>query len=410
MTPRTRLVLAGFAALGLAASSASAFVHYRLLKDPRYTSVCDISSTVSCTEAYLSPYGSLFGVPVALLGVLWFAAVLGLLAWPAGGRDRRLAENVPGYVFALSTVGLGMVLYLAYGAFVALKVVCLFCVLTYVAVAGLFIVSGARTSFPLTSLPMRLIGDLRAIARRPVALAAIGIFLAAAGSAIAFFPKDTAPAPAPAASGAAAGAAAPAPAAALQQDQRSEVERWFDSQPRAIVPVDGGGAAVVIVKFNDYQCPPCGQTYRTYKPILAKYQAEAPGKVRFVSKDYPIDPECNRNTPGGSHFAACEAAVAVRLAREHNRAEALEDWLFANQPMLTPEAVRQAAREIGGVTDFDARYGAVLEQVRADIALGGLLGVRATPTFFINGVRVEGGLQAPYFDAIIAHELKKAGR
>lgn len=408
MTSRTRLALAGFAALGLAASSASTVVHYRLLKDPRYTSVCDISSTVSCTEAYLSPYGSLFGVPVALLGVLWFAAVLGLLALPAG-RDRRLAENLPGYVFALSTAGLAMVLYLAYGAFVALKVVCLFCVLTYIAVAGLFIVSGARTSFPLTSLPMRLIGDLRAAARRPVALVSVGIFLAAAGSAIAFFPKEPAPPAAAAASGPAAADTAPSPPA-LQQDQRSEVERWFDSQPRAIVPVDGGGAAVVIVKFNDYQCPPCGQTYRSYKPILAKYQAEAPGRVRFVSKDYPIDPECNRNTPGGGHFAACEAAVAVRLAREHNRAEALEDWLFANQPTLTPDAVKRAAREIGGVTDFEARYAAVLEQVKADIALGGLLNVRATPTFFINGVRVEGGLQAPYFDAIIAHELKKAGR
>lgn len=407
MTPRTRLVLASFAALGLVASSASAVVHYRLLLDPRYTSVCDISSTVSCTEAYLSPYGSIFGVPVALLGVLWFVAVAALLALPTGGRDRRLAENVPGYVFALSTVGLAVVLYLAYGAFVALKVVCLFCVLTYIAVAGLFIVSGARTSFPLTSLPMRLIADLRAAARRPVALVSIGMFLAAAGSAIAFFPKDTA---STSASETSSAAPAPAPATALQQDQRSEVERWFDSQPRAIVPVDGGGAAVVIVKFNDYQCPPCGQTYQTYKPILAKYQAEAPGKVRFVSKDYPIDPECNRNTPGGGHFAACEAAVAVRLAREHNRAEALEDWLFANQPMLTPEAVKRAAREIGGVTDFDARYAGVLEQVRADIALGGLLNVRATPTFFINGVRIEGGLQAPYFDAIIAHELKKAGR
>ena len=31
------------------------------------------------------------------------------------------------------------------------------------------------------------------------------------------------------------------------------------------------GAAVVIVKFNDYQCPGCGQTYRDYKPVLAKY-------------------------------------------------------------------------------------------------------------------------------------------
>jgi protein-disulfide isomerase len=52
----------------------------------------------------------------------------------------------------------------------------------------------------------------------------------------------------------------------------------------------------------------------------------------------------------------------------------------------------------------------VLQQVKTDTALGGLLGVRSTPTFFINGVRIDGGLASPVFDAIIAHELKKAGK
>ena len=38
-----------------------------------------------------------------------------------------------------------------------------------------------------------------------------------------------------------------------------------------IVPADAAGASVVIVKFNDYQCPPCRQTYELYKPIKAKW-------------------------------------------------------------------------------------------------------------------------------------------
>ena len=48
--------------------------------------------------------------------------------------------------------------------------------------------------------------------------------------------------------------------------------------------------------------------------------------------------------------------------------------------------------------------------MKADIALGNLLGVSATPTFFINGVKVQGGLQPQFFDAAIAYELKKAGK
>ena len=37
------------------------------------------------------------------------------------------------------------------------------------------------------------------------------------------------------------------------------------------MPVPADGAKVVIVKFNDYQCPACKLTYETYKQILAKY-------------------------------------------------------------------------------------------------------------------------------------------
>jgi uncharacterized membrane protein/protein-disulfide isomerase len=392
MTRRAYFLLLAFALLGLCASAASAWVHYQLLNDPLYSSFCDINSTVSCAQAYMSSYGSLFGTPVALFGLLWFVAVLGLLVAGRPGAG-RFSENVPGYVFALSTIGLAMVLYLAYGSFFVLQAVCIFCVLTYVAVIGLFVVSGAQTKFPMTSLPQRVLHDLRTAFATPVALAALVIFVAGAATAIAFFPKD---------SGAAAGAE-------VTQDERGEVERWFDSQPRTIVPVgDTKGAAVVIVKFNDYQCPPCKQTYLNYKPILMKYEAQAPGKVLFITKHFPIDPECNVNTPQGTHVLACEAAGAVILAQARNTHEQLEDWIFANQQSLTGEALKTAVKNLAGVPDYETKYSQTLAQIKSDIALGKLLGVSATPTFFINGVRVSGGLQPQYLDAIIAHELKKS--
>jgi protein-disulfide isomerase len=145
-----------------------------------------------------------------------------------------------------------------------------------------------------------------------------------------------------------------------------------------------------------------------YKPVLAKWQASRPGMVTLVTKDYPLEPECNVHAPGGQHLAACEAAVAVRLAREKGRADAMEIWLFDNQASMTPSLVREGAREIGRVTDFDSRYAATLDMVKADIALGAKSGVKATPTFFINGVRIP-GVKAEYFDAAIAYELKRAG-
>jgi protein-disulfide isomerase len=427
MSRRTRLLLWSFTLLGLIASSESAWVHHGLLTRAGFTSFCDINDTFSCASAYLSPYGSLFGVPVAVFGVAWFVAVAALLL--AARPGTATSENTPGYLLVMSTVGLGVILYLAWGAFVVLKTVCLLCLATYVAVIGIFLVSGSATAFPMSTIPARAWRDLRSALSSPVAVTAIVLLVAGVASAVAFFPREpqrsasplpglVAPAAAPAASPAStaeapqaaqSSAAAPASGATtLSSQEQAQLEQWLSQQSRSIVPVDGGGAPVVIVKFNDYQCPPCRQTNTDFKPILQKYAAQAPGKVKFLTKHFPLDPECNAATPNGPHQAACEAAAAVVLAKD--KGEILEGWLFANQATLTPMGVRVAARDVGGVQDFDGQYARALDQVRADIALGRLLNVQATPTFFVNGIPVRGGMPPHYFDALIALELKRAGK
>jgi protein-disulfide isomerase len=60
------------------------------------------------------------------------------------------------------------------------------------------------------------------------------------------------------------------------------------------------------------------------------------------------------------------------------------------------------------VKDFDARYAATLELVKADIAQGSQLQISGTPTFFLNGMRLP-GLRAEFFDAAIAWELRRVG-
>jgi uncharacterized membrane protein/thiol-disulfide isomerase/thioredoxin len=396
--PMSRWFL-GFAALGLGFSSASTWVHRRLLTDPTYVSVCDVNSTFSCSEAYTSQYGSMFGVPVALLGMLFFLFVIGLVV--LCGRSASAARNLPGYLFAASTLGLAMVLYLGYASYVILGTICLLCVGTYVAVIGLFLTSGAAAKDPMSSLPGRAVGDLKTLVRTPSALSAAVLFVVGALAAMTLFPGGTVSAEARADGQA---PAAPTPGAA----QLAEFEKWLASQPRDTVMVPTDGAAVVIVKFNDYQCPPCRQTYMEYKPIIARWAKQAPGKVKFVTKDFALERECNAAVSSDVHPAACEAAVAVRLAREKGKADAMEEWIFANQPTLTPAAVRQAARDVGGVQDMDARYAATLELVKGDTTQGAQLKVNSTPTFFMNGMRLP-GLRPEFFDAAIAWELKRVG-
>ena len=396
MSAKARALAFVFAFVGLGAMLTAAAVHYRLLSNPGYTSFCDINTTISCSQVYLSRYSTAYGVPLAVYGAIWFAGVLLLLAAAVVG-SQTLRESIPGYVFALSTAALAVVLYLAYVSFVVLKVYCVLCLATDVAVVGLFIVSGAATSFPMTTLHRRAFRDLRAAIASPLALIVAVLFLGGAASAVALFPREGSPQVASSGS-----------PVAQEADRRSEFTRWYTAQPRVPLVVPAEGAKVLIVDFSDFQCPYCSQAYISLKPIIDKFNGQQPNTVRIVMKDFPLDSKCNANVQnGGPHPSACEAAVAVRLAAPAKR-EALEDYMFHNQPAMTSETVRKWAREIGGVTDFDAKYAGTIEAVKGDIAFGHTLNVSATPTLFINGVKIAGVLAPQYLEQAITFELQRA--
>jgi uncharacterized membrane protein/protein-disulfide isomerase len=398
MKSRTPLLLS--ALLGLGASLTSSYVHYNLLVDRSFSSFCDVNATVSCTQAYLSSYGSFLGVPVALGGVFFFALVLAIAAL-SGRKTPQLGESAPAYIFALSTVALAFVIYLGYASFVVLHAVCILCVITYVSVIAIFLISGAATSFPMTTLPTRAGRDVRTVAASPVALGIAALFVVGAVTVIAAFPKE------PAADRAAA--TAPAEFPPLTPEQKVELEKWFDVQPKVDVPISSDGAKVLMVKFNDYQCPPCRLTYEAYGPLIAKWTKT--GQFKFVLKHFPLDSECNGGS-GFVHPAACEAAAADVLARRKNdgSAEKLEHWLFSHQgpPLLTPAQVKAAARDVAGIQDYDAKYAEALLEVRNDAGMGVMLGVKSTPTFFINGHMLSGGQEPRVIDAVIDLEIKRA--
>src|SRR3954465_13644341 len=99
-TARTALICA---LVGLGASGTAAYVHYHMLRDPTYTSFCDVSATMSCPQAYPSRFGTFQGVPVATFGAIWFALATLLSVAALTGRA-AFRESVPGYLFAGSTL------------------------------------------------------------------------------------------------------------------------------------------------------------------------------------------------------------------------------------------------------------------------------------------------------------------
>ena len=394
MTGRVRTWIVLLSLAGLVAAASSSYAHVQLLQDPGYTSFCDINEGISCTQVYQSRFGSFRGVPVALGGVFWFVGVL-LFAWADARGPRESRGNVGAYLIVWSTLGLSVTMYMAYASFLVLQTVCILCSVVYVTVIGIFLLSETGSTTPITRLPMALARDVGRLAHNPVGLLVTAAFFAGAVALLIWFPQLQPPTV----------ALADTPMASA--DERSEFDRWWAEQPRVDPPVTIEDATVVVVKFNDYQCPACAQTFLAYESIFAKYASSHPGQVRLVMMDYPLDAECNDQSPNGLHESACEAAVAVRLARQvgDDEAERMERWLYNNQEAMSPDSIKVAALDIAGVDDFDALYGAAIEEVKADIALGATVPVDATPTFIINDVLLKGGLVPQFFDRAIANEL-----
>jgi vitamin-K-epoxide reductase (warfarin-sensitive) len=301
MSSRSRGLILAFALLGLGFAAASTWVHYKVVTDPTYVSPCDINAAFNCTQVYLSRFGSVGGVPVALGGIFWFALV-GLVAAFAKPTDQQ--SVAAGYLFALSTIGLAAILYLGYASFVVLRTGCLLCIGTYVCVLAIFAVSSFSRPVSMIGLPLRLFRDMRDVVTRPVTFVMALLLLAGTASLVAFFPKEG------------EAAAQAATAAPVSGDARANFEAAWRQQPRVDTGVPANGAQVVIVKFNDYMCPTCRQAEVYYRPILDKYAKSDPGKVKYVVKDWPWNSDCNfnaqRTIPG--HEAACAGDACLRSA------------------------------------------------------------------------------------------------
>ncbi len=242
-------------------------MHYRLLTEPTYISPCDINATFNCSQVYLSRYGSVAGVPVALGGLFWFALVALIAAFTRPGshgvgRPRRATS------FALSTIGLAVVLYLGYASFFVLKTGCVLCIGTYVAVIGIFIASGLAASLPMTSVCLpRSRRDVQSVAAKPAtALAAI---LLAGRRRVG---RRVLPAGRFGAVGV-GGRASGVQRLGRTDERRRDFAAAWAQQPRVDLGIPADGAKVIVVKFNDWQCPSCSAAHQAYKPVLDEVRA-----------------------------------------------------------------------------------------------------------------------------------------
>jgi protein-disulfide isomerase len=134
-------------------------------------------------------------------------------------------------------------------------------------------------------------------------------------------------------------------------------------------------APVTITVFDDFQCPYCARL----APVLAKVLETYPTQVRLVFKHFPLS----------MHTFARQAAMASIAARRQDKFWPLHDLLFANYNTLDEAKIRELAESAGldmARFDKDLQDPALAQEVSADMQLGARVGVRGTPSVFVNGV------------------------
>lgn len=139
---------------------------------------------------------------------------------------------------------------------------------------------------------------------------------------------------------------------------------------------------VTIVKYSDYQCPACAY----FHPFTLKLKEDFGDKVKVVYKNFPLN----------SHQYAQITARAAEAARKQGKHQEMHNKLFEEQAAWSRGNVQLLligyATEIGlDVTQFkrDLNSSEMQRIIMEDKAEGQRLGANATPTFFINGDKLE---------------------
>lgn len=159
-------------------------------------------------------------------------------------------------------------------------------------------------------------------------------------------------------------------------------------------PVDG---KVTLVEFLDFECEACGAAYPFVEQLREKYS----DRVTFVVRYFPL--------PG--HRNAKNAAHAVEAAARQGEFEAMYERMFETQSEWgeaqdsKASLFRSYAADLGlNMERFnaDVASASVASRVQKDLDDGLALGVSGTPTFYLNGERLQPQSTDAFIQAIDA--------
>lgn len=137
-------------------------------------------------------------------------------------------------------------------------------------------------------------------------------------------------------------------------------------------------ASVYLVEFSDYQCPAC----KAVNPVIDQLMEKYKDKLLFAYRHFPLD----------QHPLSQEAAEAAEVAGVNGKFWEMSDLLFSHQDTLTEQDFLTFAKQLG--IDESSMSSALADhtyeqKVLEDRAAGEQFGVDSTPSFYLNGKKLE---------------------
>jgi protein-disulfide isomerase len=159
-------------------------------------------------------------------------------------------------------------------------------------------------------------------------------------------------------------------------------------------------AAVTLVQYGDYECP----YTRLSRHAVHQLQREYPDSLRFVFRHFPLEE---------IHPHARAAAMAAESAGAQTDFWKMHEYLFENQKQLEDADLQKYALELGlDVDRFERDRGSteIARRIDRDLDSGERSGVEGTPTFYVNGIRHEGGYDVEGLRPAIAAKIRGASK
>jgi protein-disulfide isomerase/uncharacterized membrane protein len=158
-------------------------------------------------------------------------------------------------------------------------------------------------------------------------------------------------------------------------------------------------APIQITKFSDFECPACKMLSEVLHKVKEKYK----GKVNIQYMFYPLDNACNPAMERALHRFACKAAYLATCLP--NKFKEVEHDIFANQSSLSDDWINEYVKKENVLDCYNAQ--AAKDTVTKHMAEAKKFGVKSTPTFILNGVKIEGVLPAAQLYILIDYLLQK---